>query len=220
MTTPSSLEVFQDLTLQGPAAGKARLRQALLDHAVPPWTHAAGREKMLGEAGSDDGAIAFEREADGDLEAAGLVLFGTTDGFEVVNIVPITVSELTHRAYNAILRDFERRVASPAALLTGFEVAVTGDQLSLSDWLNPASASSLQRFSNLANKSSGASHPLDRNRWFAFLIEAHRGNTKSDPSLLRRWLVEVEGWPEEIAYDLSSEYEFARGLLGRYDSNG
>jgi hypothetical protein len=36
---------------------------------------------------------------------------------------------------------------------------------------------------------------------------------------LARWLVEVEHWPEDTARELAISYEFALGLLERYDSS-
>ena len=49
--------------------------------------------------------MAFERAASPGYESAGLVLFARPDGLEVTNIVPLQLSELSHRAYNAILEE-------------------------------------------------------------------------------------------------------------------
>jgi hypothetical protein len=69
----------------------------------------------------------------------------------------------------------------------------------------------------LANKSTGASHPKDKERWFEFLISAHRTSARLDADLLARWLSEAEGWPEDTAHALAIDYEFALGLLQKYD---
>ena len=85
--------------------------------------------------------------------------------------------------------------------------------------VSPAVAEALRRFSVLANKSTGASHPLDRDRWFDFILLAHRENAQLDASVLARWLSESEGWFEDCARDLAGEYERSRSLLTRYEAS-
>ena len=69
------------------------------------------------------------------------------------------------------------------------------------------------RFSILANHGTGSSHPLDRERWFAFLLCCHRDRCELDTDMLQRWLMEQGDWSFERASDLAIEYEFGRGLL-------
>ena len=101
--------------------------------------------------------------------------------------------------------------------MAGFEIEVTSNRQSLDDWLSVEAAAALRRFSVLANKSTGSSHPSDRERWVAFLIKAHQDERSFNSDLLMRWLVEVEGWPEEVADKLASQYEFGLDLLDQYD---
>lgn len=216
MTQNESLEVFQDLMLVGPDADKSRLRTALISHAKGPWKHARDREDQLVRMGDADSVIAFERSEGEGIDAVGLVLWAKQGGFEISNIVPLKVRELGPRRYNAALQDFEGSVARPAAEEVGFAVKTTPAQQGISDWLPPDAAQALRRFSTAANKTTGSAHPLDRQRWFAFLILAHReGNLDTDR--LMRWLVEVENWPEDVAHDLVIEYDFGLALLDEYD---
>ena len=80
-------------------------------------------------------------------------------------------------------------------------------------------ADALRRFSAAANKATGSSHPLDRTRWFAFLLSVHGVTPSLDADRLARWLVEVEGWSDDKAHDLVVEYEFGLALLDEYDRN-
>ena len=64
---------------------------------------------------------------------------------------------------------------------------------------------------------SGSSHPSDFKRWADFLIQVHRDQSPLDGATLRRWLMEIERWPADTAYDLVDEYEFSRDLLNAYD---
>ena len=212
------LEVFQDLFLCGPADGRTALRCALLGHVVAPWHHAEEREKELSKHASKDAdVLAFQREAGKGLEAATLVLWSRPGGYRVANIVPLEIDELGYSGYNALLQDFKQRIAAPAAWQAGFQVKMTTSRQSIEDWLPPKAADALRCFSRFANKATGSAHPLDRERWFQFLIEAHADHSQLDTERLARWLVEVEGWDDDHATKLAIEYEFGLALLSEYD---
>lgn len=214
--TSKPLDVFRDLHLRGPSSASGALQQSLKDHAVAPWRFAAEKVEQLRVMGEEGDALAFERAKTPGFEAAGLVLLAAGDGMEVVNIVPLEVGELSYRAYNTILEDFAACVARPAAKVAGYRVELSSGTLQLEDDVPASVLEALRRFSALANKSTGASHPLDRNRWFDFLILAHREGARLDASTLGRWLSESEGWPEDAARDLAGEYERSRDLLARF----
>ena len=206
--------------MRGPVERRHAFRQALIERAVSPWRHAQAREAELsGHAGRDAEMIAFEREARDDIDAVGLVLWSRGEEFEVCNIVPLKVLELGRHRYNAALEDFVRQVAAPAADEVGYTLELTAGQAKLDDWLAPDVAETLRGFSDSANKATGSSHPMDRERWFAFLLAAHRNPGNLDADRLGRWLVEVERWPDEKAQDLVVQYEFGLKLLDEYDHN-
>lgn len=210
------IEVFQELHLRGASA--AFIRDCILSQVQEPWHHDAEREEDIRRnAAGDEDVIVLIRASFDDVDESGLVLWQESDGYRVANIVPRNVGELGITKYNVILRDFVSRVAEPAAQAGGFEVDLTSFNQTLDDWLATGSAEALRRFSRLANKSTGASHPMDRERWFTFLISAHRASKRLDTEQLARWLVEVQGWSSERAQELAIDYEFALGLLEQYD---
>lgn len=100
---------------------------------------------------------------------------------------------------------------------SGIELVLTSTDQTIEDWTDHDTASALKRFSSLANKSTGRSHPLDEERWLDFIISAHHGGRSLDPEQLSRWLIEVERWSDDIAHDLASEYSMGMALLDRYD---
>lgn len=215
--TDKNIEVFQDLHLRSRSASVS-IRDLILTQIRSPWCHDAKREEEVKSYALDnEDVIVLVREPFDGIDESGLVLWQEEDGYRVANIVPRKVGELGITKYNAILQDFVSKVAEPAAKQDGFKVDLTSSRQTLEDWLEPAPAASLRRFSNLANKSTGAAHPKDEERWYEFLIEAHRASASLDPERLARWLSEVEGWSSEIASELAIDYEFARGLLQKYD---
>jgi len=214
---PASIEVFQDLTLWLDGRAQTEVRDALVAQAALPWRHAPEREAAI-SSGTETEFIAFEREASGDSPKVGLVLWKDPDSFRVTNIVPVDIGELNYQQYNAALRQFSDQTVAPVAARLGLRLDISNDRQSLTDWMSQGTADLLVRFSRLANKSTGSSHPMDRDRWLAFVIAAHKEQSKAADTL-KRWLIEVEHWPAEAAWDLVIEYEFGLELLQKYDQH-
>jgi hypothetical protein len=217
--TQTSIEVFQELFLRCVAPhDKAEIRRLILAAVKAPWRHEVTRENQvrMGAINEED-VIAVLRLPFDDIDESGLVLWEEPQGYMVSNIVPRNVGELGIHKYNTILRDFVAKVAEPAAQGGAFTVEVTPPYQALEDWMDGKAARSLRLFSGAANKSTGASHPADEGRWQQFLIDAHEAAKHASPEQLARWLIEVERWPDDIARELASSYEFALGLLARYD---
>lgn len=212
----SEIDVFQDLNMMGPEESRAEVRRAFAEAAVAPWSYdAEGSEESSTRGFTEDGLLLFQRQKDDRLPAARLVLWSEETGFSVPNIVPADIGELSTDQYNALLVEFARLVAEPVAARFGWHVALTAPAQGLEDWLDEEAAAALRRFSTLANKSTGASHPLDQRRWFDFIIATHRGGKDIGPDRLSRWLHEVDGWDEDSAHRLAGDYETSRALLDR-----
>ena len=215
--TEQSIQVFQDLHLRALSADVS-IRERILSHIQAPWRHDPDRERNVrGYASTQEDVIALIREPFEGIDEVALVLWQEEYGYRVANIVPRKAGELGIAKYNEVLQHFVTQVARPAAQLGGFAVDLTVAKQTVDDWLEAVPAASLRRFSGAANKSTGASHPKDQERWYDFLIDAHRTAARLGADQLVRWLVEVEDWPSETAHELAIEYEFARGLLQKYD---
>lgn len=217
--TEKSIEVFQNLHLKCRSSASA-IRTSILVQVQKPWLHDPEREDDIrNHAGEGEDAIVLVRDSFDGIDASALVLWQEGEGYRVSNIVPRNVGELGITKYNAILRDFVARIAEPAARVSTFDIELTSPRESLDDWLDAEPATALRRFSRLANKSTSASHPMDRERWYAFLIATYRASKRLDTDQLVRWLVEVEHWSEDKAQELAIDYEFALGLLEQYDQS-
>jgi len=208
-----ALEVFQNLNLRGSSAQLTVLREALIERIAPPWSRSKADERYSADVRGSQGALVLHRQPDAGVPGARLFLWQNADHYEVSNIVPLESGELGRGGYNIVLKDFIGRIAGPAAEAAGITVELTGSAQTLDDWTTPEVASALRLFSHFANKSTGSSHPLDKERWFDFIAKAHASDDRLDTSQLMRWLVEVERWGEDEASDLVIEYEFGLGLL-------
>ncbi|SMF53160.1 hypothetical protein SAMN06265365_1183 [Tistlia consotensis] len=212
----SGINVFQDLVLTGPDSSRDALAAALKQEAASPWHFdAEGSASAERNAVGDKGILIFERSPADDLPAVRLVLWPQDGGYYVPNVTPVQTSKLTVSEYNAVLADFAETVAKPIARRFGFTVSTTSANQNLEDWLTPEAAIALRRFSGAANKSTGASHPMDERRWFDFIIAVHRTGKRIGSDYLARWLHEVEGWDEQSAHTLVAEFERGIALLAR-----
>lgn len=212
----SGIEVFQDMALLGPAHERAELATELRRSATYPWAFdEKGSENAEHNVLGDKGILIFQRECDEDLPAARLVLWPNEEGYYVPNITPVEIGQLTIQQYNAVLSNFADAIAKPVARRFGYTVNITSAVQSIEVWMSEDAATALRRFSVAANRSTVASHPMDECRWFDFIIAVHRRNDNVGTDRLARWLHEVEGWAEETAHNLASEFERGLALLRR-----
>lgn len=216
-STDQSIEVFQDLSLTCPGNNGSDLKGVLLGHARSPWRHACDAEDQIESTYPDAGLYAvFERATAGDVPAARLVLYQDAGSYKVVNIVPTECGSLGETGYNDVLNDFVNRVVKPAQT-DGVSLELSDRWQTITDWTSEEAADALHLFSVMANKATGSSHPMDAERWCKFLIADHIAQGVLSSYNFRRWLVEVEGWPAEVADDLISDREKAVELLKHYD---
>jgi len=204
------------MALTGPDGERAALAAALTECPVAPWVFdAEGSESAERNALGDKGILIFRRESDASLPAARLVLWPKGEGYYVPNITPAEIGQLTIGQYNDVLSDFAEAIVKPVARRFGYTVNITSAIQDLEDWMTPEAATALRRFSAAANKTTGASHPMDEQRWFDFILAVHRARLDVGTDRLERWLHEVEGWSEETALNLASEFERGLALLER-----
>lgn len=138
------------------------------------------------------------------------------EGAYVSNVLPgagTGISSLTPHQYHEILESFRDEVLLPVTKGKHLQVYLGDYSVDIEHWLSQDAAKLLRGFSRLANKSTGSSHPLDRNRWLNFIIAAHREQSTLHADELAKWLAESEGWADDMAERLAIEYHFGRDLL-------
>ena len=205
------MKTFQDLYIHLNGYDMEALAELFTQQCNGFWKRAIEREKdaiSLGEK-----AYCFEHSEGDGLRNAGLTLFEKThDVWYVPNIVPIESGQLSYDEYNDLLNNFTDFVVKPAITDLPVTIELTKDQVFLEDITGNEIAEKLSRFSALANKSTGSSHPLDKKRWFQFLLAVNNRNVNLDTDILIRTLIE-QGWSDESANQLAIEFEFAQNLL-------
>jgi hypothetical protein len=205
------MKTFQDLYIHLNGFEMEALVDLFTKQCNEYWMRAIDREKKSESLGEK--AYCFEHSESGGLRNAGLTLFEKShDVWYVPNIVPIESGQLSYDEYNNLLTDFTNSIVKPVIEDLPVSIELTKDQIFLEDITGEEIAGLLKKFSALANKSTGSSHPLDKKRWFAFIYAVNKAEATVHTDILERTLVE-QGWSEESSNELAIEFEFAQDLL-------
>jgi hypothetical protein len=211
------MKVFRDLVVHGESARLEAMAEEISRSMANGWARDPEAEGNM-----RSGAVLTHRpvycfalgKGTRRTPAATVFLLGKDqDSLYVANVVPHEKSELTHDEYNSILEDFYRKFVEPAARNVGVRAELSEPEADLERWLPVEAAEKLRRFCASANKRTGSSHPMDRERWFDFIVSSHDAGASFTSSTLARWLCETGGWDEELSDELATEYDFARNLL-------
>jgi len=209
------MKVYGDLEVQLIGTSLDELTSKLDAVGSTLWTRNREPEGLVNRSGGQDGRCYLYSGPD--LPSANLWLFPRDDSAYVSNIVPAKSGQLSTDEYNGILTSFHDELLGPVATQLGVQprLSKTGE-VTPEDFISGEAAERLRRFSASANKSTGSSHPLDKQRWNDFVIACHRNRDRLPTDVFEMWLAE-DGWDDETTSDLAIEFELGRGLLERYD---
>jgi hypothetical protein len=215
------IDMFQQLQIYVPNTKRKEYVRELRAAATGSWTFDIEDTKRIERNASTTKSVSqFTRMQDDECEKAALTLWENNDGFYVSNIVPRgTHRKLEIKQYNAILRDFNFCLATPIADKHSLRINMSKPKQGLADWMAPDTAQKLKWFSVGANKSTGTAHPSDEEHWFEFIVAAHKSRDDIGTDTLTRWLIEVEGWHEDIAHDLAGDFERSMALLAHFEKS-
>jgi hypothetical protein len=134
----------------------------------------------------------------------------------ISNIVPSEISQLKTDDYNKVLLEFHDHGIKELIENLGGSVELTSDIYSLEDLIGNDGARYLRKFSSAANKSTGSTHPRDRERWFEFITLIHKSEKNISPEEMQKFLIE-DGWTEDFSFELACEFEYSLDLLEYYE---
>ena len=213
------MKTFRELELRGQHSTLKQIIESIENNLTNGWMRSPDKEKEV-LAISPSKVYCFTCSKKGEREASSLWLdFRDDETLYISNIVPQEIYQLNFDQYNLILEEFYNKFILQVAEKFGIEPSLTSDLIQIDDLVTKDTLAKLKQFSLAANKSTGSSHPLDQKRWFNFIVHAHLETTPLNPSILKRWLIEVENWSEDKASQLTIEYEFAQSLLDFYDKD-
>lgn len=224
------MKVYKELIIQGTERALFEFQNKIGDFSTNDWERIRGRRDLK------DKFVVFEYK--GESVDKSQVFFYTANIKEkglikVTNIIPIAQdkSDLTIEEYNKILdllyKDIVCRYIDP-------ELSI---ELSKSDVFDPLTVFSketlnkLKQFCSAANKSTGATHPLDRERWLDFVFTSYSKEETMDTETFANFLSDEEywgkrtkyimgecAWTEEWAWNLAGEYSLMIETLKNYSN--
>lgn len=154
--------------------------------------------------------------------------------YRIVNIVPLNTNELSMKQYNHLVNIFYNEIVANYKSIHNDIIieGPTSDVFNPCDVISEKALKKLKAFCNMANKSTGSSHPCDQERWFEFICQTIDDDRIFDYDTLANFLqdetywgskkdagIAVMGqfaWSPEKAYELASEYEAACNILKYY----
>lgn len=202
------MKVYKEMTILSKKRNILELKETLSNNSKMPW--------FYNVVDYGENYINVEYVADEPCSADIALLYKKDEkSYSVVNIIPIDKNELSIDEYNEILNKFHDFLTRCTAE-DDFEIffsntgIITKEQI-----LSEQTLKDLEAFSLTANKSTGSSHPSDRNRWYKFIIQSFKSEDYKDllPDTLQNLLIEDYKWTEQQAIRLVNEYEFSIGLL-------
>lgn len=213
------MEVFQDLKISNISESPEEFISQLENKSSGGWVRNKDKEiKMEKQLGPRHKLFFFTLEDDEEFSPVSLWLaVESSSELSLCNIVSDKKMSLSYSEYNKLLQNFCTNVIERAKSDTGIKVVLTKSEVTINDLIPEQVAEKLLQFSRAANKSTGSAHPLDKKRWLDFLVAAHKNHCNLSDTNLRRLLCEEEGWTEDIAIELMSEYSFSQELLRFYD---
>ena len=201
------------LVITGSRSGLEALIEAMTRLGHADWHRDRDAEALDAESGLGDPMYCFRCRATETHRSARVWMHLGEDQLTEVNVIPVEDRRLERSQGEAVLDAFVAEVLDPSLEGTGLhlERRLPND---LATYLTELPRKRLSLFAKLANK--GMPHPLDKERWYDFVIAAHSENSELPPSVLEEWL-RTQGWAEEAACDLAIEYEQERTILAQYD---
>ena len=204
------MKTFRDLYIYLNGISSNDFLDKLENELKAPWIR--GRDKESREIAVDK-SICFEAQEGSSVSPSELFIFQKdNDTLWVSNIVPTGKGSLTYDQYNFALENFYENIVTPAIEDISTTAELTSDQISVSKIAGEEVEKALMLFSDLANKSTGSSHPADKRRWLEFLVLAQEAKPDLDPDIIIRTLTEL-GWSEDMAFNLGIQFDFAQDLL-------
>lgn len=140
------------------------------------------------------------------------------NNLRVANIVSRKVSYLGKELYNTIVTDFYNDFVFKF-VHDRLKISITPSDLTIEELANEETAQKLKYWESNCNRSTGNTHPYDRERWFEFIITAVETNSPLTTGVLEQWLTEEKNWILEdnnVTENIILDFEYGRDLLEYY----
>jgi hypothetical protein len=208
---------YQDLLIHLPNSKFSDFIAGLVATLPEHWHRDNEKEGNI-PSFSEQEMFCFQRTLEDGLDSSLWLTEKDENTLYVSNIVPTEKSSLSISEYNAVLTNFMSHGITGVIEKHKGSYEVTNEEYSLEDLISKETAKSLRVFSSCANKSTGSSHPNDKERWLSFVVLAFKDERTLPPEEVEEFLLE-DGWSGNSAIELTIEYEFGQQLLEYAEAN-
>jgi len=224
------MKIFRELSFKGTAEQLSKFSKEIGEYAKDDWILQPATERLKDYLQFSYRGTSLENAIVsiyiGDRLQKGEIKVG--------NIVPQKKNSLTVDEYNALLMQFYEDVIKPYKE-HGTEVIIDPPTDDIFDPRMIISEEALQKLKSFcygANKTTGSSHPLDKERWFDFICQTVDDDRVFEYTALANFLQDEAywgakpkdfigamgdyAWSEDKAYELADEYSTAVDVLQYY----
>lgn len=203
------MKVFRDLTIEYPGTLDELTDLLVLETEDSNWERNEEHDIRDGTVSSP--IICFQYSGEIIDQIASLFIANKEeDTFYVSNIVPENGS-LSHEEYNDLIDSFFETINNIRHKGVT-DISRSTNEIIFEEVVPDNIQKAFFAFSRAANKSTGSSHPMDKERWYDFICLVYREQYEMNHDLMKSRLIE-DGWSEDKAFDLVIEFEFGIGLL-------
>ncbi|MFC2327359.1 hypothetical protein [Prevotella nigrescens] len=112
----------------------------------------------------------------------------------ISNIVPSDVDDLEKDGYNKVVKAFTSQIITKH--ISRDKILLSEEEVQLSDIISKKTYERLETWERTSDHNSPFSHPLDRNKWMAFICSAfiNEDDVKLNAGILEDWLREDKEW--------------------------
>lgn len=138
----------------------------------------------------------------------------------IPNIVSSDKDHLEEEEYNYVLKEFIKQVVSK--YVPKEKIQLTKENVQLSELISTDSYEKLERWEYSCDHNAPFAHPLDREKWMAFLSSVfyYKDDKKMNSGDLEAWLREDKNWSQYLnneIQDVALRYEDGIELLHYYN---
>ena len=218
------MQIFKELYIKSNLLSEKEVKEILLEKKYKEW------ECINRNSDDNNYYLVFKKKEcflKNEEKDASVILFPMDSSnrieykFKISNIIPLKIDQLNIEEYNNILMELYIELDKTLKDLICEEkitIEITKDLINIEDVIqDEETVKALNLFTKSANIITGNKHPLDKERWYDFIIKSVENKAYfPDSSIFYRYFFEELKWPQNVASDLAVEYDNNIDLLNYY----
>jgi hypothetical protein len=215
------MKVFREFFIYLPVAKTEMFFNEVEKNLDARWSREHELEAKLSRGVGGEYRFSYDNKEE--LEAASIAFIRKND--EIVYISCLNPGKYGYGKiwidqHNAILSECYEKCLLPICKKHSIHIERTSDNQDMIDWISEDTYKKLKCFLKAANNSApGSAYHFGQDPWFSFILSVINNKEDIDPGLFENWLIEDKGWRQNIASNLTIEFEKSIALLEYFKEN-